>query len=256
MSSEAPQGYRYHNPNEADPSLNTFEVVPSIAEDGDFTALAADYQAIEYAVSQEMYSGYFSPEQIAQTVNPDNPRLVSQQAKCLSEAADAGVQNYLHARIAVPPLSPGLGQYVTGIAHVEYDMSGGLHRRVPRLTRRAESPQAADISAIFVRPTFLGGNDIDLQGNGFGSALTFSLLDKIPDDNMPLIVRAFPINREVQPLLRKFGFHVVDLGSAAVKLFNTQTFNRDQYRGPTRGELRQQLVDTAPWLAHREPIEG
>jgi hypothetical protein len=249
MSQEVFQGYRYHNPDESDPGLSTFEVVPSIPTDGDFASLAREFQAVKFEAVQEPYRTDYKPEEIAAHVNPDNPKLVAAEEQCLQAASRTDFPRYVHALIG-----ESLGWKVTGVGHAEYvpGKDGSWTRLAGLLSRRAEAAGPLDVTDIYVRPAL---GDIELQRKGIGSAILFSLLDGLPDDT-PIVAHTYPINRIAKPVLGSLSFKVVEEYQYGQPrhLFG-KSFNRNKYIGPHRGDLRQLLTDQHPWLPYRVPVE-
>ena len=251
MSQEVFQGYRYHNPDESDPGLSTFEVVPSIPTDGDSASLAREFQAVKFEAVQEPYRTEYDPAEIAAHINPDNPKLVAAEEKRLQAANRTDFPRYVHALIG-----ESLGWKVTGVGHADYVSSndGSWTRRLLAglLSRRAKATGPLDVTDILVRPAL---GDIELQRKGIGSAILFSLLDGLPDDT-PIVAHAYPINRIARPVLGSLSFKLVEeyQYGQPENLFG-RSFNRSLYNGLYRGDLRQLLIDQKPWLPYREPVE-
>jgi hypothetical protein len=249
MSQEAFQGYRYHIPNESDPELSTFEVVPSIPTDGDFASLAIASQAVKFEALQGPYRTDYDPAEIAEHINPDDPKLVAEEAKRLQAASRTDFPRYVHARIG-----ESLGWKVAGVGHADYvpGNDGSWTRLTGLLSRRAEAARSLDVTDIVVRPAL---GDIELQRKGIGSAMLYSMLDGVPDDT-PIVAHAYSINRIARPVLGSLSFELVDeyQHDQPKNLFGRR-FNRSLYNGLSRGDLRQLLIDQKPWLPYREPVE-
>jgi hypothetical protein len=249
MSQEVFQGYRYHNPDESDPELSTFEVVPSIPTDGDFTSLAIAFQAVKFEALQEPYSTEYDQAEVAAHINPDDPKLVVAEAKRLQAASRTDFPRYVHTLIG-----ESLGWKVAGVGYTDYvpGKHGSWTRLAGLLSRRAKATRPIDVTDIFVRPAL---GDIELQRRGIASAMAYSLLDGVPDDT-PIVAHAYAINRIARPVLDKFGFKLVEKYQVDQPndLFGRR-FNRSQYDGPCRGDLRQLLIDQHPSLPYRVPVE-
>jgi hypothetical protein len=243
------QGYRYLNPDESDPGLSTFEVVPSIPTDGDFASLAREFQAVKFEAVQEPYRTDYKPEEIAAYINPDNPKLVAAEEKRLQAASRTDFPRYVHALIG-----ESLGWKVTGVGHAEYvpGKDGSRTRLAGLLPRRAKAASPIDVTDIYVRPAL---GDIELQRKGIGSAILFSLLDGLPDDT-PIVAYAYPINRLARPVSDSLSFKLIEeyQYDQPKNLFG-KSFNRSKYNGPYRGDLRQLLIDQHPWLPYRVQVE-
>ena len=250
MSRDAPQGYAYHNTLEPDTELSTFQVVPSVPSVSGFSVLAKAFQAVQFEASQQPYSTDFTPDQIAEFFNPDDPKLVAEQEKELVAASRTGTPNYMHARVKVPN-----GWFVTGVGNTQPTQSEGFLTRLGALLmHKTKEAEAVDVS-LAVRESL---GDIALQRRGFGLGLFYSLLDGL-DDETPIVAHVYPTSRTYSSLKitleEKLQFEQVNEHQPGTPLLFGKGANRTRFNGPKSGELRQLLTDMGPWLPYRTPVE-
>jgi ribosomal protein S18 acetylase RimI-like enzyme len=256
MTREVPQGYRYPNPGAEDPTLTTIEVIPALATSYGFGDLAKDCLQIQLEAMQDAFKNddNVSSERIAQAVNPLDREQVSEAADRLRTAVKKGWP-YYHAHAAVQEgasgparsLIAGIGRAVafSGLDRPTRKLLEGLNEDVAKSVVGGHDITSAVGITVDVRPAF--------QGQRLGSAILDTLVRPLPEDTL-VVAQAFPVNRALPPLLRKFGF--VPVGSRPTELLDGVRFNRDVYLGPTAGTLTRQLDAANPLFRQRTLIEA
>jgi hypothetical protein len=249
---EGLRGYSYPNPGAQERA--GFQVVPTDLSKEDAGHLPGEYQSIILEAWAEQFSGLFTPEQIRQTADPHNPKLVANQKARIKNTNPADRPTYVHALILLPkPVTQEEDHWIpVGIGKGKYADSRPRWQRIISSYTPPED-RLADISDVFVRPTFLHGR-VSMHGKGFGSAILRSLLDAYPDD-MPTVVYDYEINERLQPVLANLGFQAVEGSTRPVELFGTKV-QQTRYDGPARGDLVERLEARRPWLRDRQPIAG
>ncbi len=246
--------YSYDNPEASYKMLHPFNVTvidpnaPNLIDD------AVAVQSVMHDAWTKQFEHLYRPEQIAQSVDPNDPKLVNAQLdRIKGSSRDPGITQYNVGKPvylkAWMPLGPenarNADRKTVGIAKANEQPRTDLFKVIPR-------ESLADVSNIFVRPTDVIST-FPLQSRGIGSALLRSALDFFPPD-METLIYEFPFNKKTVEWLGRLSFAPNKQITDGGHMFGKYKLPQTMFLGEPVGQLIKILEHKKPWLKDRIKI--